>query len=198
MNAYNFFYWGPLLFKIKLQSQDLKKCAELCSKKSSEVNDELVGVIKHEHYVSTSRYFKIIEPYLNSFRHGYEKWYGKPLTQAMIVNRAWANFMTAGEWNPPHRHSNCDLSSVLFVKIPKKLKEERKAFSGVGEGPGAISFTFGETRPHSISCKGFEPAEGDFFIFPANLTHFVAPFKCTGERISVSANFRLEFGDYSQ
>ena len=54
--SYNFYYWGPLLFKIKMQQVDLKKCADLCSKKSSEVDDTLAGVIKHQHYISSTHY----------------------------------------------------------------------------------------------------------------------------------------------
>jgi len=29
MKEYNFYYWGPLLFKIKIEQVDLKKCADL-------------------------------------------------------------------------------------------------------------------------------------------------------------------------
>ena len=59
MPDYNFFYWGPLLFKIKLRPDDLKACAKLCSKKSSSFADNLAGVIKHEHYVNPPNYYKI-------------------------------------------------------------------------------------------------------------------------------------------
>jgi len=190
--GYNFFYWGPLLFKIKLRPDDLKACAKLCSKKSSLVNDELAGFIEHEHYTSSHKYYKIINPYLDPFRHGYEQWYGTSLTKQIIMLRAWVNFMVAGECNPPHIHSECDFSSVLFIQIPEKLKEENKKFVGHGGGPGTISFYYGANQPHSIAQMDFFPEEGDLFIFPAPLTHFVAPFMSEGERISMSANFRLD------
>jgi len=192
MNNYNFFYWGPLLFKTKLQPPDLKKYVELCSKKTNSVNENLVGLIKHEHSVDVQKYGEIIKPYLSIFYEAFKHWYGIPAPAKMQITKAWANFMTAGEFNPPHIHSSCDLSSVLFVKIPKKLKEEHKAFTGIGGGPGAISFSYGEAQTYSISSKSFQPVEGDFFIFPATLTHFVSPFRSKGERISVSANFKLE------
>jgi len=189
---YSFFYWGPLLFRIKVSPQDLKKCVNLCSKKSSDVNDRLAGVIKHQHYISSHSYSKILNPYLSSFQHGYNQWYGKPLTKKLTMTASWVNFMRAEEFNPPHIHTSCDLSSVLFVKIPQKLKEEHKAFTGRGGGPGSVSFSYGESQPHSISLRFFFPEEGDLFIFPATLTHFVAPFLSKGERISMSANFKLE------
>ena len=190
--SYQFFYWGPMLCKIKISATDLKKFAKLCTKKSSFVNDNLAGVIKHEHYISSQKFHEAIDPHLNSFRHSYNQWYGKPLSNKIIIDIAWVNFMTAGEFNPPHIHQNCEFSSVLFVKIPDKLKEEHKKFEGQGVGPGAIGFNYGESNPHSLCAKSFFPEEGDLFIFPATLTHFVAPFMCKEERISMSANFKLE------
>jgi uncharacterized protein (TIGR02466 family) len=191
MRDYNFYYWGPLLFKIKIQQEDLKKCAALCSKQSSRVNDTLAGAIKHEHYVSSNAFIRIIDPYLQAFGEAYQNWYGKPITQTSIL-MSWVNFMRAGEFNPPHTHPGCDLSSVLFIKIPEALKEEHKKFTGTGSGPGALSFTYGEFQPHIISNRFFFPEEGDLFIFPATLTHFVTPFMSEGERISMSANFKLQ------
>jgi uncharacterized protein (TIGR02466 family) len=191
MKDYNFYYWGPLLFKIKIQQEDLKKCADLCSKQSSLVNDTLAGAIKHEHYVSSNTFIKIIDPYLNIFAEAYRNWYGKTIHQTSIL-MTWVNFMRAGEFNPPHTHPGCDLSSVLFIKIPEALKEEHKKFTGTGSGPGALSFTYGEFQPHMISNRFFFPEEGDLFIFPATLTHFVTPFMSEGERISMSANFNLQ------
>jgi len=189
--SYNFYYWGPLLFKIKIQQVDLKKCADLCSKQSSRVNDTLAGAIKHEHYVSSNAFVRIIDPYLQAFGEAYHHWYGKTIHQTSIL-MTWVNFMRAGEFNPPHTHPDCDLSSVLFIKIPEALKEEHKKFTGTGSGPGSLSFIYGEVQPHGISNRVFFPEEGDFFIFPATLTHFVAPFMSEGERISMSANFNLQ------
>ena len=186
---YKFFYWGPLLCRLKLHPNDLKKAVKLCSKKSGFVNETLGGVIKHEHFVNTFKYSSIINPYMETFRQVYEKWYAHPLTHRIRISMAWVNFMTAGEFNPPHIHKQCNFSSVLFIKIPEKLKEEHKKFVGSGPGPGSISFTHGQFQPFSMTQKDFFPEEGEFFIFPATLTHFVAPFMCKEERISLSANF---------
>ena len=84
MKDYNFYYWRPLLFKIKMNPVDLKKCADLCSKKSSEVDETLAGVIKHQHYISATHYSRIINPYFDPFRQAYLNWYGKTITQANI------------------------------------------------------------------------------------------------------------------
>ena len=192
MNDNNFYYWGPLLFRIKLDPEHLKASLKLCSKESSKVNEKLAGVIKHQHYISSHKYHQIIDPYLDTFRQVYIQWYGKPLVKRISFVETWVNFMKPGEFNPPHIHSNCDFSSVLFVQIPEKLREENKKFTGTGAGPGSISFTYGESQKHSISHMGILPEEGDLFIFPGTLTHFVSPFMCNEERISISSNFRFD------
>ena len=189
---YRFFYWGPLLFRTKLSKEDLKKCATLCSKKSSVMSDTLAGVIKHQHYVSAVKYYDILLPYFQPFRNSFKEWYGKPLVKELRMIMAWVNFMKAGEFNPPHVHHGCDFSSVLFIQIPEKLVEEHKKFSGTAAGPGGLTFQYGEAQFYSICRKDFFPEEGDLFLFPATLSHFVAPFKSQGERISMSANFRLD------
>ena len=199
MHPYTFFYWGPLLFKTKMLAKDLKKCAKLCSKQSDSARGILAGVIKYEQYVDTTKYHKLIEPYFVPFRDSYKHWYGKLLPERIVTDKAWVNFMRPGEFNPPHIHTDCDLSSVLFIKVSKKIKEEHKVFverAGAIDniprvGPGSLSFTFGESRPYTPNSQYFFPEEGDLFIFPANLTHFVAPFLSKAERISMSANFKV-------
>ena len=73
---YKFYYWGPLLFKIKLSSFDLEACTKLCSKKEKGYGKFLVGMIKHEHYVNATAYHKILKPYLNIFTNAFQHWYG--------------------------------------------------------------------------------------------------------------------------
>ena len=181
-----------MLCRIKLNDADLKKYVELCSKKTDHINENLAGVIKHEHAVELPKYGTIINPYIKIFYEAFQQWYNIPPPGKLVIMRAWANFMVAGEFNPPHMHPKCDFSSVLFVKIPEELKEEHKKFKGTGGGPGTISFTYGEVQTYVINEKSFLPEEGKLFIFPASLSHFVSPFMCKGERVSISANFKLE------
>jgi hypothetical protein len=107
--------------------------------------------------------------------------------------------MQAGDFNPPHTHGG-DLSFVIYPSIPKKILEENKTFKGnrnPGGGPGGISFTYGTTKRNYISAVDHLPQTGELFIFPADLTHWVFPFKSKVERISVSGNldFNLNEGD---
>jgi len=192
-SPYQLFNFGPMLCRMKLKDAELKKYAELCSKKTDHINENLAGVIKHEHAVDLQKYGTIINPYIKIFYEAFQRWYGMLPPGKMVITRAWANFMVAGEFNPPHMHPNCDFSSVLFVNVPKELKEEKEKFKGTGGGPGALSFFYGGNQNFSICYMHFFPEEGDFYIFPASLTHFVSPFTSGGERISISANFTFDF-----
>jgi hypothetical protein len=98
--------------------------------------------------------------------------------------------MEAGDFNPPHNHSDV-LSFVLFLKIPNELKKENKKFKGRSIGPGGIDFRIAPGRQEGILSRDsnkFFPKEGEIFIFPAHLEHWVCPFKSKGTRISISGN----------
>ena len=97
--------------------------------------------------------------------------------------------MGPGDFNPVHTHLNCHFSSVVFLKVGKKLKEENDSYVGLSRGPGSLNFLYGNQATDCISEAHFFPVEGDFYIFPRNLYHFVQPYKADAERISVSSNF---------
>ena len=107
----------------------------------------------------------------------------------------WVNYMKAGDYNPRHVHTG-DLSFVIFLDVPKKLKAENLKFEGKSSGPGTITFTYGESnRPFWATCsRSIFPQTGEMYIFPALLNHYVHPFKTKNiTRISVSGNVNIEF-----
>jgi len=190
MITYEQHMFGPLLYKTQLSTQDLSKVKKLCSKKNKDARDTLAGIINDEYYINEKKYAKIVEPYFQPFQKRFHSWYKMQLSN-LKCNSAWVNYMKKDESNPPHYHVNCDLSSVLYLQIPPGLKKENNKYIGKSSGPGSIIFTYGENRNYAIDEKTFLPNKGDFFIFPYNLRHYVCPFKSKGERISVSANFKI-------
>jgi|TARA_B100001094_G_scaffold73132_1_gene69421 uncharacterized protein (TIGR02466 family) len=190
MITYEQHMFGPLLYKTQLNTQDLSKVEKLCSKKNKDARDILAGVIKSEHVIDEKKYAKIVEPYFQPFQKRFHFWYNRQLLK-LQCNSAWVNYMKKNESNPPHHHINCDLSSVLYLQIPSALKKENKKYIGKSSGPGSIIFSYGEYRDYNIDQQKFLPNKGDFFIFPYNLKHYVCPFTSNGERISVSANFKI-------
>ena len=110
----------------------------------------------------------------------------------MQVMDSWINYMKAGDFNPPHNHDGI-LSFVLFLQIPDELKKEHKEFKGTSIGPGGIEFRINVVKKQghfSIDNHSFFPSEGEIFIFPAHLEHWVYPFKSKVTRISVSGNLK--------
>jgi hypothetical protein len=103
----------------------------------------------------------------------------------------WINYQRKNEFNPPHDHAD-DLSFVIYLKVPEEIKKEFKEYKGRSSGPGGISFIYGEGNRQAITYQSHFPEEGDLFIFPAWLKHFVAPFKADVERISVSGNISAQ------
>lgn len=184
--------WGPLLFRTKITVEDLKKVKALCKKdKKEDATKTLAGVINHEYLIDKKKYSPILQPYFQAFQNAYFKWYDKTLKKIKCTS-AWVNYMKHMDCNPPHTHTRCDLSSVLYLKIPKTLKKENQDFKGDSQGPGAVSFMYGEDRDYNLSEWSLLPEERDLYIFPFNLKHSVASFKSKGERVSVAANFSID------
>jgi len=187
---YNFFHWGPYLYKTSLTKEELVSVKKLCSKKSKDYRKNLVGLIKHEHEVNVKKLFPILAPYFNSYAESFIKYTGKILGNKIELVSAWVNYMTKGEANPLHTHDD-DLSFVLFTEIPKGLLKEYENHVGNAK-PGLINFIYTlEDRKELINEHPFFPTTGSLFIFPACLHHYVNPFRCEGERISISGNLKI-------
>ena len=77
---------------------------------------------------------------------------------------------------------------MIYLQIPDELKKEQKEYVGKSCGPGGIQFVYGEGNRDAITYQSHFPEEGDMFIFPAWLKHWVAPYKSDVVRISVSGN----------
>jgi|TARA_R100001460_G_scaffold22507_1_gene45805 hypothetical protein len=99
----------------------------------------------------------------------------------------WINDMKAGEYNPPHTHHNNEgWSTVLFLKVPhfvNDLKKEPHRFRD-----GQLFFN----NINVDAGQWFMPEVGNFYIFEAQHTHSVMPFKTVREtdvRRSMSFNF---------
>ena len=190
---YNFFHWGPFLYKTTMTKKEIDLIKKLCSKKAPEYRKNLAGIIKHEHAVDEKKLFPIINPYLQSYSQAYINYNSKILGSKIKLVSSWVNYMTKFESNPMHTHDD-DLSFVIFIKIPKDLREEYNKHIG-NTKPGAINFINSlDNRPQLISQHTFFPEVGDLFIFPACLNHGVNHFQSEGERISISGNLKINNG----
>ena len=111
------------------------------------------------------------------------------------VLSAWYIRSFAGDFNPVHTHSNCELTCVGYLKVPDLSKERKKGGSNRVQkkyspaGNLEILSSIGVTPSFFENDRiSFTPKVGNWYLFPANIRHSVYPFKCDGERRSFSIN----------
>ena len=104
----------------------------------------------------------------------------------------WIISQKDGEYNPAHIHTDCAMSSVMYLKVPEMLPSRK---DHRGKDDGSILFIGQCSRDIDLSSPQlvYEPEVGDFFIFGSHQQHAVYPFRCAEgqketERRSISFN----------
>jgi uncharacterized protein (TIGR02466 family) len=186
---YNFYHWGPFLYKTKILDEEVKKILSFCKKKKSlDSRRLLAGHIKEEYKLNSKEIFPVLTPYLSSYVQALYEQRRIIIKKNIEMRDVWVNYMKQGEFNPPHMHEG-NLSCVLYLQIPRDMNKNKKNHIANSAAPGSIAFQYGENLKNNFVIQNFFPEVGDFFIFPAWLNHYVYPFKSNEERISLSANF---------
>ena len=104
----------------------------------------------------------------------------------------WIVEQQPGEYNPLHVHTNCDISSVMYLKVPEFLPSEKP----VRNDDGTIYFLGGSGVMNELKVSSLKssPLPGAFFIFPSHMLHTVYPYKTNDNfarrSISFNANFK--------
>ena len=114
-----------------------------------------------------------------------EEW----LTQLLSM---WIISQQPGEYNPIHLHTKCQISTVMYLKVPKMLPSRKKHRP---TDDGSILFVGNSARDHDLCVPNFTifPKVGDFYIFGSHQQHAVYPYRCEEgqedvERRSISFN----------
>ena len=191
--TYNVLNWGPCVVQVKVSDDFKNKLllgAESARAKKLDYTDKLAGIIKEEYtYEKKEDYLPEVAQCLGIYDAAFQRWKSDPYEQKpeYMLTALWVNYMKQHEFNPPHDHSD-QLSFVIFLKVPEEIKNEHKEYKGKSGGPGSLSFLYGEGNRQAITYQSVHPNEGDMFIFPAWMKHYVAPFYSDVTRISVSGN----------
>jgi|TARA_B100000959_G_C14881647_1_gene582789 hypothetical protein len=160
-----------------------------------EFSKKQLEIVSEELKWLASQYTKLVMP-----RGSKDPFSDKPnileVEDIKLVHPLWINYMKQGEWNPIHNHLGL-ISCVMYLKVPKEIREENDPVKGTelskkSNTPtaGKIEFSYGSHMPFSKSGITYTPKEKDVYFFPAKLTHQVYPFTSKTERISVSCNFK--------
>jgi len=193
---YSHFNWGPYVMKTKMPDYIVRKLKVEGNKAKISYNNKLAGHLDHQFlYPSKVQkwFYNEIHPILQAYRDGHCKFHGiKDLRVELLADDLWVNYMKPGDFNPKHSHGG-DYSFVLFLDVPKKLKQEADKFGGTSAKPGSLLFEFTQQAKPRWASTGTTilPETGDLYMFPAMLQHWVCPFKSKVTRISVSGNLRI-------
>ena len=199
--------WSTFVMKTQLPPPILEKMIRITDKIVDNAENEkshgehLAGQIKNELWVDHEilEREEVMGFFLDVSRNFVIQQYcqAQPLGRQAILNDEWYTQMLSmwiisqkdNEYNPCHVHTECALSTVMYLKIPEYLpsrKSHRK-------DDGAINFTGPGTKDPfwGNPTITIQPQVGEFFIFPASQQHWVYPFRTPdgkGERRSVSFN----------
>ena len=190
--AVNTMNWGPCVVKLKILDNFKKVLLDEAKKTELDFQQRLAGQIAKERGYSDKQRDIIIpylSPYLGVYDECFQRYQNKKYERKpeYALTALWCNFQRQYEFNPPHDHDG-KLSFVIYLSIPDKLKEENKAYKGKSCGPGGIQFMYGEGTRDAVTYMSYFPKEGDMFIFPAWLKHWVSPYQSDCVRVSVSGN----------
>ena len=204
--------WSDILFETTLPPMVLEKMIEisdevLADSKRISWGENLAGQIKEELLIEPKLLKK--ENLLDFFGNMVQEYVHQcNLQQAppdqhqhiesvknhiqVVINSMWI-VEQPGEYNPIHTHTNCDISSVMYLKAPNFLPSEKTERND----DGTIYFigsSSPKTKLNTNSLK-VKPTPGAFFIFPSHLQHTVYPYKTNDNfaRRSVSFNASFEY-----
>ena len=187
------FNWGPCVVKLKVKDDFKKLLLDEGKKNNEDYTTKLAGILDKETGYSPASKNKILpflSQYIGVYDQAYQRYVNKPYEKMpeYVLSALWINYQKPNDFNPPHDHDG-KLSFVIYCSMPKELKKEHEDYKGKSCGPGGIQFIYGNGPRDAITYMSFLPEEGDMFIFPAWLKHWVAPYKSDCTRITVSGNF---------
>ena len=191
--GYNILHWGPCVVHTKISSEAVELFLKEAKASNEDATSTLAGILHKEvNLRDKDKFKKFFEQYFSLYNHALSTWVldlavTHEINPKYYLNRLWCNFQRPNDFNPPHSHSGA-LSFVIYIQIPEELRKENAAFKGLSAGPGGVTFTYGDVEVNSIGHHSVFPQEGDMFIFPAWLKHWVYPFKSDCTRISISGN----------
>lgn len=200
-------YFGALVIKTHISKSFQNKLlieGKKSKKKRLLHTEKLVGMIKEEYAFEDFKgwfmpeFLPLLSVYENAFNRDWSETADEIQRPFQITKtELWINYTKCREFNPQHNHTG-DLSFVVYLKIPKELKEENKLTKAKhnNNGTGTIEFNYGENLLFNKTGFSHLPDEGDIYIFPSWLNHSVTPFFSDVERITVAGNIFFKRNDW--
>jgi|9_EtaG_2_1085328.scaffolds.fasta_scaffold38290_2 uncharacterized protein (TIGR02466 family) len=201
------FPFAPMIYYYKLPMSLVRRLNKYTNKvikdekksKKLDHSDNLVGKVKQEILIEPDE----LEKHMEILNQPIAQFLNTDLSRNFTAlhedtgfginyNSAWIVRQFAGEYNPAHIHTSCDMSCVGYLKLPENIQEEwQQDYKDHYPANGHIEFVHGQPGRMSVHTIRVKPSVGDFFVFPSDLIHIVYPFTSDGERRSFSANLSI-------
>ena len=188
--------FGPTLGKGKLSKKIIKMINSFVDNtiisKKNDYSSKLASQIKNEIKLSnlfikknlSKELIKNIKKYLKNSDVS-------KIKEIKIIN-VWIVKQLQNEYNPIHYHEG-QLSGVGYLKIPKKMNQNKMLKNKKIMTNGTIDFVNGQKSFLSKSIYNLNPKVGDLVLFPNYLMHTAYPFNIDDERRSFSFNVKIIF-----
>ena len=200
--------WSVPVLATKLPDPILGKMLEITdeilddSKQQQSWGSNLAGQIKSEFLVPHEKLYEagIMHFFMDTIRqfiiqckcqlHPWKEEFVHAETWMVQMLSMWIVSQYPNEYNPMHLHTQCHISSVMYLKVPKF---EQAIKSHRSDDDGSILFVNSAGQDIEFCNPNFHvsPKVGDYYIFGAQQQHAVYPFRCSEgdpERRSVSFN----------
>ena len=186
--------FGPSLGKGKLSKDIVKVINNEIDKtiinKKNDYSSKLVSQIKNEIKFSNNFIQKnLSKELIQNIKKYLIKSDLKNIQEIKIIN-FWVVRQFKNEYNPVHYHEG-QLSGVGYLKVPKKMSQNKKVNNKLINTNGSIDFINGQKNFLSKSIYNVVPKVGDLILFPNYLMHTAYPFNVEGERRSYSFNVKI-------
>ena len=203
--------WSNFICKVKLPDEifvELQKVNDETSKLNKSFGSQLVGQINNEPEVTLEIQEKFPE-FRQFCLNSVTQFVRNAMMQSLVgdnnegrideftkdeiltrITTMWFVNQKPGEYNPVHVHTNCKVSSVMYLKKPSRQIKDRKEHY---KSDGMITFcnNSGTDLNFCNSQVSYNPEPGTMFIFPALQHHMVWPYRSedpNDTRISLSFN----------
>ena len=193
--------FGPRMLKTRFPQETIQQlndyCDSILTQDKLDASDQLVGHVEQEIKCDIGKVPKFGEMLFQATNGLYTQF----MTQTnaphespnqIQVHNAWFVRSFATDYNPVHIHTSGQFSCILYLKVPESIGAENwKHTKEKYASEGWTDFLFGVTQLCCVGSFRVQPEVGDFYVFPAYLSHGAYPFFGKGERRSFSANLTL-------
>ena len=194
--------FGPRIGHVKCPSFVIDRLIEITddlikNKDYESAGKHLVGIIEDEPHIQIEEeknlyeFFNgILRHYVHSVLEEFQFLPPDKLAQCTLatgIKDMWSVHMKPNEYNPLHHHTFCNVSSVLYLKVPNN---ESRNIPNKTERDGNITVVDHTSWPESLDNGVYEikPEVGSMYLWPAHILHTVYPFLGNEERRSVAWN----------